>query len=73
MQAEIEGRKMINRNSESMTTNTWVAGHLHSTLTFVENLVGDMGLKTRRKRNIFSEWFLPYTNEHWEALITHHV
>jgi hypothetical protein len=33
----------------------------------------EMGIKHRRKRNLFAEWFLPYENKHWEALITHHV
>ena len=71
MQEEIEWRKDLARRK--MAVPSFVSGHLFSSIPMIDQCVQDMGLKHRRKRNLFSEWFLPYDNDAWRSIVTHHV
>ena len=71
MEEETIERKTIMR--KRMPIPTFVSAHLVSTIPYVDLLLKEMGLKNRRKRNLFSEWFLPYDNSNWLSVITHHV
>ena len=61
MQDDTDERKSILR--KRMAIPTFVSAHLQSTIPFVDLMIQEMGLRHRRKRNLFAEWFLPYTNE----------
>jgi len=71
MQEERDTRKDTYRRK--CTIPAVVLGSLHSSIPLIDQLVGEMGLKHRRKRNLFSEWFLPYDNDAWRSIVTHHV
>lgn len=71
MQEERDARRELHRRQ--MSIPTFVSAHLNSTIPLIDKMIQEMGLNHRRKRNLFSEWFLPYDNDNWRSIITHHV